>query len=314
LTDSYTGGNEIITACQDDNGKRLDSWLSDKVEDISRTHFKQLIVERRVLVNDCPVKPNYKIKTGDVIKIFRPEPQPLQAQPEDIDLNVIYDDDHIIVIDKPRGMVVHPAAGNRAGTLVNALMYHYGDKLSDINGVIRPGIVHRLDKDTSGVMLVAKTNQAHRTLSDKFKGHEIKKIYYAIVDGIVKEDHGKIDAPIGRHPVDRKKMAVNTDKGRNAITHFQVMERLSAATLLKVRLETGRTHQIRVHMAFIGHPIIGDSVYGRKHINKKYGISTQLLHAGLLGFHHPVTGQYMEFKSDMPEHFKEFLEELKNDR
>jgi 23S rRNA pseudouridine1911/1915/1917 synthase len=311
LTNVGNGIYEIITSQQDNNGKRIDSWLAEKLEDMSRTYIKKLIIEGRVLVNDRPVKANYRIRCGDIVKLNIPEPQPLETEPEDISINIIYDDEHIIVIDKPQGMVVHPAAGNRTGTLVNALIHHYGDNLSDINGVIRPGIVHRLDKDTSGVLLVAKTNAAHRKLVEMFKNHEIKKIYFAIVDGIVAPDKGKIDAPIGRHPVNRKKMAVNTERGRSAVTYFQVVERFNGCTMVKIRLETGRTHQIRVHMAFIGHPVLGDNTYGKKSTNKTLGIDKQLLHAGLIGFRHPVTGAYMEFESRLPEHFRSFLEMLK---
>lgn len=308
-----TGGDyEIITSGQDNTGRRIDSWLAEKLDDMSRTYLQKLIAEGRVLVNGNPVKANYKIRCGDVVKVKIPEPQPLETAPENIILNIIYEDEHIIVIDKPQGMVVHPAAGNRSGTLVNALIHHYGDNLSDINGVLRPGIVHRLDKDTSGVLLVAKTNTAHRKLTEMFKGHEIKKIYFAIVEGKVATDKGRIDAPVGRHPVDRKKMAVNPGKGRNAVTHFHVIERFKNCTMLKIRLETGRTHQIRVHMAFIGHPVLGDNTYGKKQINRSLGIDKQMLHAGIIGFRHPVTAEYIEFESKLPEHFKSVLEKLKS--
>jgi 23S rRNA pseudouridine1911/1915/1917 synthase len=312
LAKKTSGDYEIITSGQDNTGRRIDSWLAEKLDDMSRTYLQKLIAEGRVLVNGNPVKANYKIRCGDVVKVKIPEPQPLETAPENIILNIIYEDEHIIVIDKPQGMVVHPAAGNRSGTLVNALIHHYGDNLSDINGVLRPGIVHRLDKDTSGVLLVAKTNTAHRKLTEMFKGHEIKKIYFAIVEGKVATDKGRIDAPVGRHPVDRKKMAVNPGKGRNAVTHFHVIERFKNCTMLKIRLETGRTHQIRVHMAFIGHPVLGDNTYGKKQINRSLGIDKQMLHAGIIGFRHPVTAEYIEFESKLPEHFKSVLEKLKS--
>jgi 23S rRNA pseudouridine1911/1915/1917 synthase len=313
LIEGINRDNEIITSGQDDIGKRIDSWLAEELEDMSRTYLQKLIAGGMVLVNGKPVKANYRIRHGDIVKLAIPEPQPLETGPENIHLNILYEDEHIIVIDKPQGMVVHPAAGNRSGTLVNALIHHYGDNLSDINGVLRPGIVHRLDKDTSGVLLVAKTNTAHRKLTDMFKGHEIKKIYFAIVEGKVATDKGKIDAPVGRHPVDRKKMAVNPGRGRNAVTHFQVIERFKNCTMLKIRLETGRTHQIRVHMAFIGHPVLGDNTYGKKHVNRSMGIDKQMLHAGLIGFRHPVTGEYMEFESKLPGHFNSVLDMLRNE-
>jgi 23S rRNA pseudouridine1911/1915/1917 synthase len=244
-----------------------------------------------------------------MILVRIPSPEKLDIKAEKINIDILYEDDDIIVVNKPKGMVVHPAAGNYTGTLVNALMEYCGDRLSDINGVIRPGIVHRIDKDTSGVLVVAKSNTAHEKLSDMFKDHDITRRYVAIVEGIIREDTGKIDAPIGRHLVDRKKMAVNTKNGRHAVTHFKVLERFKDATCVELTLETGRTHQIRVHMSYIGYPIIGDEVYGRK--KQRYGITGQVLHAETLGFKHPITGSYMEFSTDIPEYFKRFLEKLR---
>ncbi len=229
--------------------------------------------------------------------------------PESIAIPVLYEDEDVLVVNKPKGMVVHPAVGNYSGTLVNALMDYCGESLSSINGVIRPGIVHRIDKDTSGVLVVAKSNEAHEKLSLKLKDHDISRIYIALVHGIVREESGKIDAPIGRHPVDRKKMAVNTKNGRGAVTHFKVLERFKDATLLEVRLETGRTHQIRVHLSYIGYPIVGDTVYGKK--KDKYDIGGQALHAKLLGFVHPIKNEFMEFEAKLPEYFEKLLEELR---
>lgn len=298
---------EIILHSDEEN-TRIDSWLSLKLNKYSRSFIKKLISKKLVLVNGLDIKSNYKLKLDDVIIITVPAPKKLEVKPEDVDLNIVYEDNDIIVINKPRGMVVHPAAGNYSGTLVNALMGYCGDRLSDINGVIRPGIVHRIDKDTSGLLVVAKNNYAHETLSEKLKHHDINRIYVAIVHGIIRENCGKIDAPIGRHPVDRKKMSVNTKSGRNAITHFKVLSRFSNATYLELRLETGRTHQIRVHMSYIGHPIIGDPVYGRNRNN--FGIEGQALHAAKLIFEHPVTKENVEFIAEPPSEFKNLLSML----
>lgn len=300
---------EEIKLVSDENGVRIDAWISKRLEKYSRSYIQKLIDDGLVSVNGSVVKANYKVKMEDNITVQIPEPEVLDIVPEDIDVPILYEDEHIIVVNKPKGMVVHPAAGNYSGTLVNALMKHCGDNLSSINGVIRPGIVHRIDKDTSGVLVVAKSDEAHEKLSSMLKEHDINRVYIALVHGIIREESGKIDAPIGRHPVDRKKMAVNTKNGRRAVTHFKVLERFKDATLLEVRLETGRTHQIRVHMSYIGYPILGDTVYGRK--KDKYNLNGQALHAKLLGFVHPVTNEYMEFEADLPEYFKELLEELR---
>ncbi|HHV98571.1 MAG TPA: RluA family pseudouridine synthase [Clostridiaceae bacterium] len=301
---------EEINITADKSGVRIDALLSSNIEKYSRTYFQKLIENGMVKVNGKNVKSNYKVKLDDKISVQIPKPQKLDVKAENIDIDVLYEDDDILIVNKPKGMVVHPAAGNYSGTLVNALMAYCGDSLSDINGVIRPGIVHRIDKDTSGVLVVAKNNAAHEGLSALLKKHDIKRIYIAVVYGIIREDSGRIEAPIGRHPTERKKMAVNTKNGRHAVTHFRVLERFKDCTYVELRLETGRTHQIRVHMSYIGHPLVGDAVYGSK--KQKYNVDGQALHAKVLGFVHPGTGEYMEFEAEIPEYFKKLLEELRN--
>jgi 23S rRNA pseudouridine1911/1915/1917 synthase len=291
----------------DKDNIRIDTWLSDKIEGFSRTYMQKLINSKLVLVNDNPVKANYKLKLGDEVSVTIPEKKELDIVPENIDLNIIYEDSFILIINKPKGMVVHPAAGNYSGTLVNALINYCGKNLSDIGGTIRPGIVHRLDKDTSGILVVAKNNEVHKTLTNSFKLHNVKRVYISLVKGVIKENTGKIVLPIGRHPVNRKKMAVDRKNGREAITHFNVLERFDKTTYVELRLETGRTHQIRVHMSYIGHPIVGDQVYGGQNKNCSYGIKGQALHAKSLGFNHPVTGEYMEFEAEPPDDFKALL-------
>jgi len=306
---------EKKTFISDDNNKRIDVWLTGKLEGFSRTYIQNLIDENLVTVNGNAVKSNYKVKAGDVINVTIPAPKNLDVVPEDIKLDVIYEDEHILVVNKPKGMVVHPAAGNYSGTLVNALMGYCGSNLSDINGVIRPGIVHRIDKDTSGILVVAKTNEAHIKLSEALKVHDIKRIYVAVVKGVIKQDRGRINLPIGRHPVDRKKMAVNFKNGREAITDFRVLERFDNATYVELKLETGRTHQIRVHMAYIGHPVMGDEVYGgRDKISDACQISGQVLHAKILGFNHPVTNEYMACEAEPPQYFIQLLEKLRAEK
>lgn len=293
----------------DTEGERIDSWLAAELDTYSRSYIQKLCLDGSVFVNNKQVKSNYKTKSGDSVTVNIPEAEVLQVKAEDIPLEIVYEDDHIIVINKPKGMVVHPASGNYTGTLVNALMKHCGDSLSDINGVIRPGIVHRIDKDTSGLLVVAKSNLAHERLSEKLKTHDIKREYIALVEGIIYENTGKIDAPIGRHPVDRKKMSVNLKNGREAITHFTVLERFPAETYLELKLETGRTHQIRVHLSYINHPILGDEVYGRK--KQRFELQGQALHAIRLTFQHPVTGVEMKFETAVPEYFQKLLLQLK---
>lgn len=304
--------NETFAITSEDAGRRLDVWLTGTLGEFSRSFVERLIEQGHVTVGRKTVKAGYKLKEGDTVQVAIPAPEPLEVTAEDIPLDIIHEDEDIIVINKPRGMVVHPAAGNYSGTLVNALLKHCGGSLSDINGVIRPGIVHRIDKDTSGVLVIAKNNNAHAILSEKLREHDIDRIYIAVAEGIVSADRGKVDAPVGRNPTDRKKMAVNLKNGRRAVTHFRVVERFKSATLLELRLETGRTHQIRVHLAYIGHPLVGDTVYGRK--KQKYGLEGQALHAAVLGFEHPRTGEYVEFTAEPPKEFKELVERLRQEK
>ncbi len=299
---------EILLECGE-NAVRIDSWLSEKLEEYSRSYIQKLCQDGNIKVNGEPVKSNYRLKAGDKVTVGIPEAEVLNVTAEEIPLDIVYEDEHIVVVNKPKGMVVHPAAGNHSGTLVNALMKHCGDSLSDINGVIRPGIVHRIDKDTSGLLVVAKNNHAHEFLSRKLKAHDVKREYIALVEGVIYENSGKIDAPIGRHPLERKKMSVNVKSGRTAVTHFRVAERFPSATYIELQLETGRTHQIRVHMAYINHPIIGDEVYGRK--KQKFNTKGQVLHARKLQFEHPATGRMMEFETPVPEYFEKLLKELR---
>ncbi|MGO5065650.1 RluA family pseudouridine synthase [Clostridium sporogenes] len=288
---------------------RLDLYLSKTFEDKSRSYLQGIIEEGNVLVNNNKKKRNYKLKVGDNIEVNIPAPKLLQIEPENIDLDIVYEDKDLIVVNKPQNMVVHPAPGVYSGTLVNALLNHCKD-LSGINGVARPGIVHRIDKDTSGVLVVAKNDKSHNNLAVQFKEHSISRVYMALVEGIIKDEQGTIEAPIGRHPVDRIKMAVVKD-GRHAVTHYKVVERFKNHTLVECRLETGRTHQIRVHMSHIMHPLVGDPVYGYK--KQRFNLKGQMLHAKLLGFIHPTTGEYMEFKSSIPEYFKKIIKILRNE-
>ncbi|NFK77941.1 RluA family pseudouridine synthase [Clostridium botulinum] len=288
---------------------RLDLYLSKIFEDKSRSYLQGIIDEGNVLVNNKEKKRNYKLKVGDNIEVNIPEPKLLQIEPEDIKLDIIYEDKDVIVVNKPQEMVVHPAPGVYSGTLVNALLHHCKD-LSGINGVARPGIVHRIDKDTSGILVVAKNDISHNNLAAQFKEHSISRVYMALVEGIIKDEQGTIEAPIGRHPVDRIKMAVVKD-GRHAVTHYKVIERFKNHTLVECRLETGRTHQIRVHMSHIMHPLVGDPVYGYK--KQRFNLKGQMLHAKLLGFIHPTTRQYVKFESELPKYFKKIIKILKNE-
>ena len=260
------------------------------------------------MVNQKAVKSNYKVCPGDVIELVIPEAVEPEILPEKMDLDILYEDQDIILINKPKGMVVHPAAGHDTGTLVNGLMDHCRGNLSGINGVMRPGIVHRIDMDTTGVIIACKNDMAHNSIAAQLKEHSITRKYYAIVHGVLKEDEGTVDAPIGRHPADRKKMSINHKNGREAVTHYRVLERFSKFTYIECRLETGRTHQIRVHMASIGHPLLGDEVYGPAKC--PYRLQGQTLHAGILGIIHPRTGEYMEFQAPLPEYFEELLKKL----
>lgn len=293
---------------EEDAGFRLDVWLTERLSDVTRSFVQKLIEEEHVLVDGRAVKSGFKLKKGMTVHVRIPEAVSGEAKPEDIPLDVVYEDRDIIVINKPKNMVVHPAAGNWDGTLVNALLNHCGDSLSDINGVIRPGIVHRIDKDTSGLLVAAKNNTAHLRLSEMLKRHEIVRTYEAIVDGVIREDSGRIDAPIGRHPVNRLKMAVTYKNAKEAITHYTVVKRYPSHTWVRLKLETGRTHQIRVHMAYIGHPVTGDPLYGRKCSLMDTG--GQVLHARYLEFTHPTTGQFMRFEAPLPDYFTRLVDAL----
>ncbi len=297
---------------KEDASKRLDVFLSEKIEDATRSYIKTLIDDGKITVNLAKVKAGYKLKIGDSIDVEIVEKKPENIVAEDIPLDIVYEDDDIIIVNKPKGMVVHPANGNYTGTMVNSLMNSHKDNLSSINGVIRPGIVHRIDKDTSGILVVAKNDNAHKKLSEQFKVHSIKRKYIALVKGIIKEDKLTIDRPIGRSIKDRKKMAVTEKNSRRAITHISVLKRFysSNVTLIEAELETGRTHQIRVHMAYLHHPLVGDEVYGKK--DSKFKVNGQMLHAKYLGFIHPTSGKFVEFDSPLPEYFSSILMSLGN--
>ena len=290
-------------------GQRIDRYLSDELEDRSRSYIQKIMKEGYVKVNQKPVKSNYRLSFGDSVEVTLPEAKEPDIVPENIPLDILYEDQDIIMINKPKQMVVHPAPGHYSGTLVNALMYHCGDELSGINGCMRPGIVHRIDMDTTGSLVVCKNDKAHQSLSEQLKVHSIRRIYVAIVHGNIKEDSGTVNAPIGRHPTDRKKMSTHCKNGRDAVTHYKVLERFKNATYVECRLETGRTHQIRVHMTSIGHPLLGDEVYGSG--KNPYHLQGQTLHAMILGFVHPSTGEYMEFTAPLPEYFVKLLEKLR---
>ena len=301
-----------FTVASADTKTRLDIFLSQKLPELTRSRIKKLIEDGQTSLNNKPAKAGVKIKTGDQIGITIPAPQPIKAEPEKIPLDIVYEDRHIIVINKPHGLAVHPGAGRAKGTLVNALLYHCKD-LSGIGGALRPGIVHRIDKDTSGVLVVAKTDKSHQFLSKQFKEHSMKRRYLALVWGMVKNDEGTIDLPIGRHVSERKKMSVRTSRGRRAVTHYKVIKRFDNFTLIEATLETGRTHQIRVHLSAIHHPVAGDPVYGKK--NMPSGLSPKLtillknlkrqaLHAQTLGIIHPETKKYMEFTAPLPDDIK----------
>ncbi|MGN1318340.1 MAG: RluA family pseudouridine synthase [Lachnospirales bacterium] len=294
----------------EDVNKRIDLFLNDELEDFSRSALQKLIEKGNIKVNNKEVSKNYKLRENDEITVDIPEPVEIDIKAENIPLDILYEDDDLIVINKPQNMVVHPAPGHYSGTLVNALMYHCGDNLSGINGVLRPGIVHRIDKDTSGVLVIAKSDLAHISLSKQLSAHSMTRIYNAIVYNNIKDDEGTVKTLIGRSQNDRKKMAVVKTGGRNAVTHYKVLERMGKFNLVELRLETGRTHQIRVHMAHIGHPLLGDPVYGPK--KQIFNLEGQVLHAKVLGFIHPRTGEYMEFSTELPEYFKKLIFKLKN--
>lgn len=291
---------------EDAGGARIDKWVSERNCDISRSMLQKLIAEQKITVNGKPAAKSYLVKAGDIIEIDVPEPVELDVVPENIPVEIVYQDEHLLVVNKPKGMVVHPAAGNYSGTLVNALLYHCKGQLSSINGVIRPGIVHRIDKNTSGLLIVAKTDKAHVGLAEQIKAHTFTREYHAVVCGKLKEPAGIIEAPIGRHPVDRKKMCVTEKNSKEAKTEYTVLEEFNNYSYVKLKLFTGRTHQIRVHMSYIGHPVFGDDVYGKP---SKY-CEGQCLHAKKIGFVHPIDGKYYEFDSELPDYFKFVLNKL----
>lgn len=297
-----------LTVDGENSDLRLDKYLVSQLEDFTRSAVSKLIEGGQVKVNEKTASKNYKCKARDRVEIEIPDPVELDVTAENIPLDIVYEDSDLLVVNKPKGMVVHPAAGNYSGTLVNALLYHCKDSLSGINGVIRPGIVHRIDKDTSGLLIVAKNDTAHLDLAQQIKEHSFHRAYQAVAYGNFKEDNGTVNQPIGRHPKDRKKMAVTFKNSKNAVTHYEVISRYEKFTHIRCVLETGRTHQIRVHMAYIGHPLAGDEVYGPKKVITE--LNGQCLHAGELGFVHPRTKEYMEFTAPLPEYFTNFLKKL----
>ena len=301
---------EIFEVMEEQEGERLDKFLSIIYPETSRSFFQKLIKDQGVLVNQKAEKASYRMNYEDVVTIHFPDAVETTIEPEDIPLDILYEDDDLLIVNKPKGMVVHPSAGHYSGTLVNAIMYHCKDSLSGINGEIRPGIVHRIDMDTTGSLIVCKNDNSHVNIAEQIKVHSVNRIYEGIVHGNVKEDEGTIEGSIGRHPVERKKMAINEKNGKPAVTHYKVLERFGNYTYMQFKLETGRTHQIRVHMSSIGHPLIGDSLYssGKSAFKNLVG---QTLHAKTIGFIHPTTGEYMEFDAPLPEYFEKLLSQLK---
>lgn len=300
--------SELLTllCTAEDCGKRIDKFISDNAEVLTRSAVQGLIGKNAVTADGKAVSKNYKIRGTETIEVEIPVAEPMDAVPENIPLDIVYEDEDLLIVNKPKGMVVHPAHGNYHGTLVNALLYHCGDSLSGINGVIRPGIVHRIDKNTSGLLIVAKNDKAHLHLAEQIKAHSFTREYEAIVSGSLKQESGTVDAPIGRHKTDRKKMCVTAENSRNAVTHYSLIRQFGGYAHIKCRLETGRTHQIRVHMAYIGNAVLGDDVYGKAY----KGIEGQCLHARKIGFIHPTTEEYMEFSSDLPDYFTAILNKL----
>ena len=298
-----------------DVGKRLDVYVAER-EELTRSAAAKWIEKGNVLINGAAAEKNYRLREGDEVTVTVPEPIPDKALPEDLPLNIVYEDEHLLVVNKPKGMVVHPAAGNPSGTLVNALLYHCGDSLSGIGGVIRPGIVHRIDKDTSGLLVVAKNDEAHLSLAEQIASHTFERCYHAIALGHLREESGRVEAPIGRHPTDRKKMAIVKD-GRFAATNYRVLERLDGADHIECRLETGRTHQIRVHLRSLGHPLMGDTVYGggktRFELSHPSLLQGQCLHAKTIAFRHPKSGELLSFDSPLPDEFQKLLTLLRRD-
>ena len=298
---------EFLTG-EESKDLRLDVFLKQNIEEISRTYIQKLIKDGYANVNGTVPKTNYKVNAGDKVCLNVPETEEPDIVAQEMPLDIVYEDDDVILINKPKGMVVHPASGHYTGTLVNGLMHHCKDNLSGINGVLRPGIVHRIDMDTTGILIACKNDVAHQKISEQLKEHSITRRYRALVYGVIKEDEGVVNAPIGRHPIDRKKMAINLKNGKNAITHYRVLERFREYTYIECELETGRTHQIRVHMASLHHPLVGDQVYGPE--KNPFHLQGQCLHAMVLGFVHPRTHEYMEFCTDLPQYFSELLKKL----
>ena len=294
---------------EENSNIRIDRYLAEQCPDLSRSYIQKLVKDGAVFVNNRQIKANYKVQPQDQVILTIPDMQVPDILPENIPLDILYEDQWLLIVNKPKDMVVHPSAGHMEGTLVNAVMAHCGEHLSGINGVLRPGIVHRIDKDTTGALLICKDDTVHRDLAEQLKVHSIKRRYRAIVQGNLKEEQGTVDAPIGRHPTDRKKMAVNYKNGKEAVTHYQVLERFGNATYIECRLETGRTHQIRVHMASLGHPLLGDTIYGSS--KNPYHLQGQALHAMILGFVHPITREYLEFQAPLPEYFIKLLDKLR---
>lgn len=302
---------EIIVN-KEQEGERLDKFLFASLDEISRSHIQRLIETENVKVNQTLANKKYKVTNGDIIEILIPNPKSIDVLPEKIDLDIIYEDNDLLIVNKPKNMVVHPATGNYSGTLVNALLYHCKNSLSGINGILRPGIVHRIDKDTSGLLIVAKNDFSHNFLSEQIKSHSFTREYEAVVYGNIKNDIGTITGNIGRHKTDRKKMDVVIGTGKPAVTHYEVLGRYGNFTHLKLRLETGRTHQIRVHLSHIGHPVVGDEVYANPKNSPFKFLKGQCLHARKIGFIHPTSKEYMEFTGELPEYFKKVLESISN--
>lgn len=299
---------ESLTVSKEGHGIRIDRYLSDCYPQWSRSYLQKLLKEENILVNEKARKANYKLREGEEITILIPPMEEVEILPENIPLDILYEDPWLLIVNKPKGMVVHPAAGHTSGTLVNAIMYHCKENLSGINGQLRPGIVHRIDKDTTGALVICKDDTTHRALAEQLKEHSITRKYRAIVLGVISED-GTVEGPIGRHPIDRKKMAINYKNGKAAVTHYQVLEKFTKYTYIECQLETGRTHQIRVHMSSIGHPLLGDSVYTKA--KWPYKLEGQVLHAMVIGFIHPATGKYLEVEAPLPDYFSQLLENLR---
>lgn len=297
---------------QKDQQMRLDKYLAEQFPEQTRSYLQKLIKDGEVLVNEKKVKTGYQLSIGDEVCVNIPEPKELDVEPQNMHLDIVYEDDDVILVNKPKGMVVHPAPGHTTDTLVNGLLYHCKDNLSGINGVARPGIVHRIDRDTTGILIVCKNDLSHNSIAEQLKKHTITRRYRALVHGNIKNDQGTVEGAIGRHPVDRKKMAINERNGKPAVTHYKVLERFGNYTFIECVLETGRTHQIRVHMSSIGHPLVGDEVYGPTKCPFK--LQGQCLHAMVLGFVHPKTGEYMEFAAELPEYFQDLLKKLEKGR